>query len=585
MSILDQATSAVINKATTAVTSITNLVTSLGSVADLASIIDAVTGSLSTLGEIFQKVEGVTLPLPNPLFAYDSYTYSIGLGCLTDNQLTNPDTTYMAGQTIALICKSANADPTNRVNTPYGKFDFFIDNLVMTSQIGLSDGKNSNVTDVSFTIIEPYSMGLFMISCQQLAMELGHPNFRDAPFVVTIDFKGNVAGGLMSNIPNTSRKFVIRWNDVDMSVTDSGSVYKCTASPYGQIALSDSNAKFKSDVSVKGKTVQEVLQTGEKSLQVVANKRLQQQVESGLVETADEIVILFPQNTASASTTPAASNTDGATTASNISNSSLATKLGLTRSTVVGNKTLVQSNTECNAIGAAKMGFNEGRKSDAPFGKDNDIYDDPSGTFFRGNLTVDIQQGEFKFVQETDIPNAINQVLLQSSFASGTLTTGAMTPTGMRKWWRIDTQYYNLTSELNKSTGIKPKLIVYRVVPYEAHTAALMPPNLKAPGFANLKKEVVKEYNYIYTGKNVDIITFEIRFNSSFTSIMAANNPARTQDSVQAASSGQSADVLTKLNPLGEGSLPSTIPGSIPSTVQYIGILALVDFQYNLQYH
>jgi len=53
---------------------------------------------------------------------------------------------------------------------------------------------------------------------------------------------------------------------------------------------------------------------------------------------------------------------------------------------------------------------------------------------------------------------------------------------------------------------------------------------------------VVKEYNYIYTGANTDIIKFEIKYNTGFSYEMAADGLQRTQDSVKETSQGGSRD-------------------------------------------
>ena len=116
----------ILNAATNAVDTVKNTLSSSGLASGLGSTFDSLTGKLGSIGSFFKPIPGVKLPLANPLFAYASYDYVIGLGCLSAKEVTNPDSTYMAGKPVTLICKSANADPSNRVQTPYGKFDFFI---------------------------------------------------------------------------------------------------------------------------------------------------------------------------------------------------------------------------------------------------------------------------------------------------------------------------------------------------------------------------------------------------------------------------------------------------------------------------
>ena len=583
--------SGALNSATNAVSSVASGASSLlssGPASALSSISSAVSGLLGGLSSLFKGLpSGVKLPLPNPLFAYASYTYVLSIGCLTDDDLMKPDTTYMIGKRIPLICKSANADPSNRVNTPYGKFDFYIDDLTLDSLIGFEQGSgNTNVTGLTFTITEPYSMGLFIIACQQLAQELGHDNWREAPFLLTIEFRGNTETGQIKNIPGTTRHIPFNFNDMNMIVNEKGAVYSCTAQPCNQYALGDAVANLQSDHSTVGSTVQEILQTGEKSLQAVINQRAQLLVQKGIVPVADEYVIIFPTDPASSSSaffTPDNSSSQDAGATEDPSSSSsggVEDVLGLSRSSVNG--TLIQSSDDVNAIGAATLISEDKRKGDPQTGKNDAVYDPKSKTFVQGNLTIDSTQTEMKFSQDTNIPNAINQVLLQSDFVKDALDSSLITAEGYRGWWRIDTQVYNNPSSENMAvTGTKPKIIVYRVIPYKVHSSRLVPPNTKAPGLGEggeLEAQAVKHYNYIYTGKNVDILRFEIKVNNGFTQIMGADGLTRTQDVVEeSAEGGDPTPQSSPIQPMPPGNPPSSELGVLPTIVKYIGTMTSSD--------
>jgi hypothetical protein len=69
-----------------------------------------------------------------------------------------------------------------------------------------------------------------------------------------------------------------------MNVTGKGSTYKIEATPWNDKSHSDRYTKFKTDVSIMGKTVQEVLQTGENSLQKVLNDFQKLQVKDGTIK-------------------------------------------------------------------------------------------------------------------------------------------------------------------------------------------------------------------------------------------------------------------------------------------------------------
>jgi hypothetical protein len=425
-------------------------------------------------------------------------------------------------------------------------------------------------------------MGLFIIACQQLAQQLGYDNWRDGVFIITIGFKGNKESGDLSTIPKTARYIPFTFSDITMNVTASGSVYQCTAMPANMWALTDHASLFKGDFNASGKTVQEVLQTGAESLQKVLNEKAQSLVTKKIVEVADQYVILFPQEVASESA-PAAkpANTETKTSATQsgdkLTDAAILKKLGVTQSTL--NNTLVQQADQVNTIGAAALSFNQERKGDAKSGKENVVYSDQGGIWARGKNTSDPLVADFKFTQNTDIPNAINQVILQSGYVTEALDSKNISPEGYRQWWRIDTQVFYLASSSNKATGVAPKLYVYRVVPYSAHASRYLPPNTPTPGLKNLKYQAVKQYEYLYTGKSQDIISFDITINNGFTQVMAADGLTRTQDKITATNTGGSGKDGPKgeTSGMGEGSKPAKSLGTTPTTVKYVGLYTSTD--------
>lgn len=514
----------IIDAATTTTSSFVNTV---------VSYVGLATGISNTISRIFTNV---TLPMANPLSSYATYNYVLSIGVLSTADLNNPEGTYMAGKRIPLLCKTAGADPNNRVNTPFGKFEFYIENLVLDSVIGLVANKNTNVATMEFDIIEPYSMGMFMVALQQASLDQGYTNWRETPLLMTISFQGNQQNGTLTNISNTTRYIPFKLGEMTMKTTERGTTYHFTAYAHNTAALTEEKAGLKSDASVKGKTVQEMLQTGEKSLQVVVNQRLKQYKEDGIVDVPDEVLILFPIDQASsASGAPVdAESTASATTNVSASGADLYKKLGVVRSSSTQN--LVQDNGQCNLLGRASMGYNLEKKADPVMSKDNKVYDEKSTTWDQSQNTVDLEEGNLKFTQDTDIPSVINQVLLASNYPNYLLSSEAVDKEGMRPVWKIDTQVYDIESDANLGkTGVRPKLIVYRVIPYAAHASHMSAPNVKPPGIDNLKKQAVKVYDYIYTGKNTEVLKFEIDFSYGFNNVFAADNFKRGQD-VQLAS-------------------------------------------------
>lgn len=562
----------------TQITKVGNLVESAGSALNLNKLADTVSGAFGAVGGFFKKLSGTKLPLPNPLFAYASYDYVLGLACLSSNEINNPDSTYMAGKPVRLICKSANADPNNRIKTAYGKFDFFIDNVQLKSLIGFESGNNSNVATISFDIIEPYSMGMFFVACEQAALQQGHESWREAPFLLTIEFRGNKETGQIANIPNTKRSIPFMFADISMTADLEGGKYSCKAMAWGGGAITDSVKQFKTDINAQGKSVQEILQTGENSVQAAMNKKYKQIAEQQGLETPDEVLIYFPTEVASdvgaasgsksedisfPSVTPVGSINLDAKTA-------VFEKLGVSRSDING--TLVQNTGSANAIGNASMRL---AATEAPITKDNKAYASTAGGYVRSLNTADTSITSLSFAQSTDVLSAINNTILNSAFADETLQSSSIDATGMRNAWLIVPQQYFISDKVNVNSGEKAKLHVFKIIPYKTHNSKIISANVKPAGYDNLNGQVVKEYNYMYTGKNVDVLDFKIAFNFSFTAMLPVSSNAQSTDTATSVAQGDGAKPQANVNPVGQGRAPE--PGTMAQVTKFVKTLTGTD--------
>lgn len=543
-------------------TNISNVTNVLDNIAPVSSISGAISTVTDGIDKIFSSPTSksgksdIKLPITNPLHKYASYTYIIGLSCLDATGYNHPDKSYIAGKMPPLICKSANVQPNDRIALDGGKFDFFIDDLVIDGYASFSnDHGNTTNTTLEFTVIEPYSMGMFMQAVHVAALNQGYKNWREAPYLLSIEFRGNTENGQMVKVPNTTKFITCHLDRCNMKVTEAGSVYTIQGYTTSGKALNDEYTKIKTDATVAGSTVQEMLQSGPKSLQQVVNARLKQLKEQKIVNIPDEILIMFPINISSSGAGSSASkpgnteNKDSATKNPTSSNDDeLFKTLGVKRVDVKVSSSstvssIVQNDGTCNELGKASMNYDKDRSGDAPFALDNEVWDQKTKSHQRSRVAAKPGTVDFKFAQDSDIINIINQVLMKSKIPSDVLKFEELTPEGMYKWWRIDTQAYHIVTDENlKRTGQVPKLMVYRVIPYYVHASKTMAPNAPAPGIEELTKQAVKEYNYIYTGKNVDLIRFEFTMNNAFYTSMATDNYVYNGDVVASQQTSKAAE-------------------------------------------
>jgi hypothetical protein len=512
-------------------------------------------------------------PFPNVLSQFTSYNYAFSLSVLSRDQINT--SSYKRGDLGPLILRSASGAPDkDLVETAYGKYDFYIDNLKLDGIIGYDKHSgNTNATGITFNVFEPYSMGLFFQAVQTAAFQAKYKNYMDIPMLLTIEFKGHIMDNdrqeMFVNLPDTKKFIPIKIKTMNMKVTGKGCTYDISAYPWNEQAFSTQFNVAKSDISIRcdtGKyTVQNILQTGEQSLQKVINDYFKERKEKKETEVLNEIAIIFPKDIiASADSVkkiPDEKNERSATsTPSTTSESDIGKSLGLVRGTGK-NTTLVQEtgSETVNEVGATLLGFNELSKADTPYPKDNAVYDSKKGTYVRGNITIDVKNSDFKFNQASSIVDMINQVILMSDYARTALNEAKKTSTGMIKWWRVESQLYILPGDESNQSGQTPKLAVFRVVPYEVDSQYLLPVNTKRPGLEQLKRESLKEYNYIYTGKNTEVLDWNIEFKAGFyTALSATQKNPETRELGSAISPGansKSNDDLIRnaisTNPLG----------------------------------
>jgi hypothetical protein len=158
----------------------------------------------------------------------------------------------------------------------------------------------------------------------------------------------------------------------------------------------------------------------------------------------------------------------------------------------------------------------------------------------------------FIFRQGTPITEIIESVLMQSSYIHDSLgEEGENDDSGTRNWFRIDTYtFIDNNTETEAVIGRKPRVYVYAVFPYEMDQAIHLSSGSSAPGTENLREAAIKEYNYIYTGKNEDVLDFNIDFNyaflqaaySDFANFSGASNTASN-------STASAPDLENELNP------------------------------------
>jgi hypothetical protein len=484
----------------------------------------------------------------NPMEQFASMNVLWTMACLTPQQYNDPSLyRNISGNLTNIIFSSGGRFDTDRVATFFGSPEYYINNFVMQTVIGANEATgNSNAVKFSFDILEPYSMGLLLQSMQTAAVEAGYLSYLDnAPFVLKMDIQGYDNQGIELTVIK-SKYFVMKLSSTKFTVNENGSTYKVEAIPYNHQGFSDSINTTYSDVKISASgpgLVFDLLAGADTSLMAYLNKNEEKLQAEGKISEKDEYVIQFP-------------------ILSSDWKSSAGNQAEIKKATVDPNapdtkKTAVQSSMikidpqllDQNSIASASLGFNQSSGGRAVFKRAGDQYDEKTGVLIRDGMTIDPKTRAFQFGQSQSLTSIINQVILSSEYATEALEPKFLTPQGFIKWFKLDVQIELL--KFDKLTGDYAKKITYRVVPYFVHQSIFANATSAPIGYIQLMKDVVKEYQYIYTGQNVDILSFSIDINNLF---YTGANPKPEAEAAKTSNQDQNgAEVLPSSTKTGKG--------------------------------
>ena len=459
------------------------------------------------------------LPLltPNPMEQFATNNILWTLAALTPKQFNDPASYRDSPQDLKnIVFSSGGRFDDQRVNTKFGAPEYFINNFVMNSIIGANEKTgNSNAIKFSFEIIEPQSMGLLLQSMQNSAIKAGYLSYLDnCPYVLRMDIQGfDELGVAISTIK--PKFFVMKLSSMKFTVTEAGSNYKVEGIPYNHQAFSDAinttynDLKIAGDIKGQGISA-EVLETSPDGLTAVLNRNEQKLKETGRISHPDKYSIQFPQNSSTWYSSAGKKEKKNSATVDPVEeeNEGDIALFGSGVSTQAD-----ASNLPINDIGKSSLGFDQLRGGANIFKRAGDSIDEKTGLVKRDGMTIDPKQRAFQFGQGQSLTSIINQVILSSKYAFNAINEKP-TPEGYIKWFKLDGQIELL--DYDALIGDYAKKITYRVVPYFIHQSIFSNASAAPVGYHELMKSVVKEYQYIYTGQNVDVIRFDIEINNLF---------------------------------------------------------------------
>jgi hypothetical protein len=497
--------------------------------------------------------------LPNPLRDHNGFNYTITLGILDPAEYNNPEL-YRATGFKNYVIRSGGGNLSKRYQTfdeKAGNIDgvpqlgylgaqdhaeYYIDDINLEAVIAPNPNTRMSLgTNVNFVVTEPYSMGNFIQAIIGSASDAGYSAYSQAPFCLKIDFNGwNTNGETDANFLQQPIFVPIQIINMDLKVSGQGSKYDVTAIPMSETGLSDNINQIKSAIRASGTFCHEVLETNDQSVTGGINRAIQDMEEAGALAPYDRYVICFPRNRKELKDALQAGNVDESAFTTSTEEQEVQRRgytgpddgirgsfspeiitISKANQLYATLKTFAENTNLMNAIG--KSPINEDTNAPGNVGEaDVQSATNPeTGLVDPANKSTQTpdKARDHQFSQGENLTDIIEKTVLQTLFCAENSTKES--PNGLTKWFRIDTQVYIEDGALTESTmGRRPKIYVYSVIEYEIDEAVTAASNKRSKNTAGLRELAVKEYNYIYTGKNEDVLNFDINFNNAF--MMAA---------------------------------------------------------------
>ena len=420
------------------------------------------------------------------------------------DQFTNdvePSPQVMAASRSALT----NLQVTNGFNqySP-GRFDMYIDALEITSFLGFSQETSTSLPNqLRFEVIEPYSVNGFIEAINVASISAGWPNHTQGRYLLAIEFKGYPDNDQTSfpepkTIEGATRYIPFQINTIDVDVSERGTRYSITGSPVNETSFGSAN-QLKQPVNITGGTVKEVLE----DLMSRLNEQIQTNesaIKAG-VKVFDEYEIVFPD--------------------------------------FDPDKGWVVDKNNPNILGAAKLSEVQKDKNNYKFPDAADPNTPATAYKEQGKTQPTAEQKEaqpeylkltpgtgntkqtVQFKESAQIHTLIGAVIRDSTFGRELLENlannvpGTKNKYGLVNWFlcRIETE---IKDQWDPVAGRYPAKIRYVVTPWKVHITRIptyQPPELNS---SNLLTLTHRDYKYLYSGQNLDILNFNLQFNNLY---------------------------------------------------------------------
>ena len=376
-----------------------------------------------------------------------------------------------------------------------GRFDMFIENVEIDTLMAFSENGGTTLpTQIKFDVIEPYSINGFIEAFHFAAIAAGYPSYLQASFILKMEFWGYPDNDLAEfvdpeKIKKTERYFPIGLTGIEVDITEKGTRYKCSAVPFNERAFGEPNV-VKKPIKMAGATVKEILTDMIKNVNDQVSKSDKDGKEVSLGNKHNIYAIKFPSRDETEGWKDTPENKIGESKLLEILKDNALYKMADPGTTEKATAYKKEGSTQPSTDQQAK---------------------EPEAIKYTPGKTV------VQFAEGMNIHEAISSVIRDSEYVRNILkdVKNNIDEFGMVKYFMTRIEVTNL--EVIDETSKKPfQNFTYVVTEYKLHYTRIPSYGQEQIDDKKLTKLCNREYNYIYTGKNVDILNFKLNFNTLY---------------------------------------------------------------------
>lgn len=385
--------------------------------------------------------------------------------------------------------------------------DIFFENINIVSTTGPNSERGlANFTKIEFELHEPYGSTLTE-KIRAATFVNGYEDFQDAPLLLTMEFKGFDERGQPVSVSKdaVTRKFPIVIARVEFEINEGGTRYYCVAVPVGDVAHDDRFKFPRASLNVSVDDIDEWTKEVSKQLE----QHQQKEINDGLREITDKFEFVVDEEVRT-------SGQYAKTISTNLAETNASALVKLVNKVLAGTKTQIDVQPKLKLA----AGTVDDNTSLVRYFEDavrvGEGYQALTDAFWLTYAFILTGREDFKPTRVGTLGDNLSSVYagLRDYYSSEQFREDAKKAQFV-DWFEIKSHMETRWDEFDSIRKVHPKRIIYKAIRKKVHVLKFIRPGVSL-GNIDWEQYVVKNYDYLYSGTNVDVQNLKIFYKAAY---------------------------------------------------------------------